>query len=69
MVGTSSNPPGVSHKSLSTYGTNPTLSLITDAFSATGTQDANINMNEVFRNLVESVEARNQMVKHLNVSK
>jgi len=69
MVGTSSHPPGVSGKSLSTYGTNPTLSPIADASSATGTQDANIDMNEVFRNLVESVEARNWMVKCLNASK
>ena len=69
MVGTSAHPPGVSGKSLSTYGTNPTLSPIADGSQATGTLDANIDMNEVFRNLVESVEARNRMVKRLNASK
>jgi len=69
MVGTSAHPPGVSGKSLSTYGTNPTLSPIADGSQATGTLDANIDMNEVFHNLVESVEARNRMVKRLNSSK
>jgi len=61
MVGTSLHPPGVSGKSLSTYGTNPTLTPIADVSPITGTQDAIVNMNEV-GNLVESTEARNRMV-------
>jgi len=66
MVGTSSHPSGVSGKSLLTYGTNPTLSPIADVTPITDTRDAAINMNEVFRNLIKSTEARNWMVKLLN---
>ena len=69
MVGTSSCPSGVSGKSLLAYGLGPMLTPTTITLSATGTQDLNLNLNVVLRNLVESIEARNWMVKKLNASK
>src|SRR5882724_9239122 len=51
------------------YGPNPTLSPTAITSLATSTQDPNLNLNIVFCKLVESIEARNRMVKKLNASK
>src|SRR5882672_9009445 len=69
MVGVSTHPPGVSGKSIPTLGANATQSPIGDTSPASIAPEANLNSCEVFRNLTESIEARNRMVRKLNASK
>jgi len=69
MVGVTSHPPGVSGKSLLTLGTSFTQSPRVPTPSTMVSSDPSLNSNEVIHNLVESIEARNQMVRKLNESK
>jgi len=64
MVGIQSHPPGVSGKSVTTFGINPTQSPIGNEPSSPSV--SNINPNEVFQNLISSIEGRNCMVRKLN---
>src|SRR5882724_8321578 len=69
MVGVPTRPPGVSSKSILALGANSTLTPTRISTSATILSDSILNSNKVFCNLVESIEAHNQMVRKQNESK
>jgi len=67
MVSGTSHPPR--GKSLSSLGASSTQSPRVPTPSTIVSSDPSLNSNEVIHNLVESIEARNQMVRKLNESK
>jgi len=69
MVVVPAQPPGVSSKSLLALGTNSTQTPIGRSSSATVMTELNINTNEVFHNLVDSIKVHNQMVRKINETK
>src|SRR5882724_6189220 len=69
MVTVPAQPPGVSSKSLPSLGTNSTQTPIGGSSSAAIMIELNIDTNEVFCNLVDSIKACNHVVRKINETK